>query len=72
MVDFADLKANIETEHPGWVVWRSDAGRWYATRSGDLTDAQLDAGLAMTLAADDEAGLRRRLDEQARVDTAGP
>ncbi|WP_106400053.1 hypothetical protein [Actinocorallia populi] len=70
MVDFADLKASIESEHPGWVVWRSDAGRWYATRSGDLTDAQLNAGLAMTLASDDETGLRVQLDEQARTEGA--
>ena len=71
MVDFADLKANLEAEHPGWVVWRSDAGRWYATRSGDLTDAQLDAGLAMTLASDDEAGLRAQLAGQARAGAEG-
>lgn len=68
MVDFADLKASIESEHPGWVVWRSDAGRWYATRSGDLTDAEISAGLAMTLASDDEPGLRVQLDGQARAD----
>ena len=41
MGDFEDLKTAIEGEFPGWQVWRSDAGRWYATRSGDLTDAQL-------------------------------
>jgi hypothetical protein len=64
MVDFADLKAAIEAEFPGWLVWRSDAGRWYATRTGDLTDAQLQAGFAMTVAADDSAGLRVLLREQ--------
>ncbi|TNY38540.1 hypothetical protein [Thermomonospora catenispora] len=61
MGDFADLKAAIEAEFPGWTVWRSDTGRWYATRTRDLTDAQLQAGHAMTLAADDAAGLRERL-----------
>jgi hypothetical protein len=67
MVDFADLKASIESEFPGWLVWRSDAGRWYATRTGNLTDAQLQAGYAMTVAADDSAGLRELLrDQQAR------
>ncbi|MEU5884623.1 hypothetical protein [Spirillospora sp. NPDC047279] len=71
MGDFEDLKAAIESEHPGWLVWRSDAGRWYATRSGDLTDAQLQAGYAMTLAADDEGGLRELLIDQARKDTEG-
>ncbi|MEO5877759.1 MAG: hypothetical protein ABIS86_12930 [Streptosporangiaceae bacterium] len=68
MGDFEDLKAIIEAEYPGWLVWRSDAGRWYATRSGDLTDAQLQAGFAMTLAADDEPGLRELLIDQARKD----
>ncbi|MGH3240262.1 MAG: hypothetical protein ACRDNL_07765 [Spirillospora sp.] len=65
MGDFEDLKAAIEEDFPGWQVWRSDAGRWYATRSGDLTDAQLQAGYAMTVAADDPAGLRRLLLDQA-------
>jgi hypothetical protein len=66
MGDFDDLKAALEEEFPGWLVWRSDAGRWYATRSGDLTDAQLQAGYAMTVAADDAAGLRALLSRQAR------
>lgn len=66
MGDFDDLKAAIEGEFPGWQVWRSDAGRWYATRSGDLSDAQLQAGYAMTVAADDSAGLRRLLLDQTR------
>ena len=68
MGDFDDLKAAIEGDFPGWQVWRSDAGRWYATRSGDLSDAQLQAGYAMTVAADDSAGLRRLLLDQPRAD----
>ncbi|RKS71628.1 hypothetical protein BZB76_4432 [Actinomadura pelletieri DSM 43383] len=66
MGDFDDLKAAIQEEYPGWQVWRSDAGRYYATRSGDLSDAQLQAGLAMTVAADDSVGLRRLLLDQTR------
>jgi len=65
MVDFVDLKASLEAEHPGWVVWRSDTGRWYAIRNGDLTDAQLDAGLVAALSSDDEEGLRTQLGLQA-------
>ncbi|WP_019633118.1 hypothetical protein [Actinomadura atramentaria] len=61
MGDFEDQKAAIERDFPGWLVWRSDAGRWYATRGGDLTDAQLHAGGAATVAADDADGLRARL-----------
>ena len=71
MVDFADMKAAIESEFPGWLVWRSDAGRWYATRTGDLTDAQLQAGYAMTVAADDPAGLRGLLRDQQNKDAGG-
>lgn len=66
MGDFDELKAAIEEEFPGWQVWRSDAGRWYATRSGDLSDAELQAGCAMTVAADDAEGLRRMLLDQRR------
>jgi hypothetical protein len=68
MGDFEDLKAALQSEFPGWLVWRSDAGRWYATRSGDLTDAQLQAGYAMTVAADDATALRELLLEQTRKD----
>ncbi|WP_067454830.1 hypothetical protein [Actinomadura macra] len=68
MGDFEDQKTAIESDFPGWQVWRSDAGRWYATRSTDLTDAQLQAGYAMTVAADDAAGLRELLADQARED----
>lgn len=64
MGDFENLKAVLQAEFPGWLVWRSDAGRWYATRSGDLTDEELHAGRAMTVAADDVGGLRALLADQ--------
>lgn len=66
MGDFAVIKAAIEVDFPEWMVWRSDAGRWYATRSGTLTDEQLLNGYAMTVAADSPDGLRGVLSEQAR------
>lgn len=28
----AELRAWLRTEAPGWRVWRSDVGRWWATR----------------------------------------
>lgn len=71
MGDFESLKATIEDDFPGWIVWRSDAGRWYATRSRDLTDAQLEAGYAMTVAADDSPGLCDLLREQRRHERCG-
>lgn len=66
MSDFAAVKATLETDFPGWVVWRSDAGRWYATRTETLTDQQLEAGCAMTVAAEEPDGLRILLVEQER------
>ena len=64
MADFAIIKAAIETDFPEWTVWRSDAGRWHATRAGRLTDQQLLSGLAMTVAADTPDSLRGLLGEQ--------
>jgi hypothetical protein len=65
MSDFDDVKATIEAEFSDWMVWRSDAGRWYATRSGKLTDQQLLSGAAMTVAADSPDSLRALLREQS-------
>lgn len=64
MADFACLKAAIEADFPDWKVWRSDAGRWYATRAGRLSDEQLLGGLAMTVVADGADGLRGLLGQQ--------
>lgn len=49
-------KPELEAEFPGWVVWRSDAGRWYATRRGPDGHG--------TLAADSPNGLRIQLHQQ--------
>jgi hypothetical protein len=67
MADFAIIKATIEADFPDWKVWRSDAGRWYATRAGRLSDEQLLSGLAMTVAADAPENLRDLLGEQVQV-----
>ncbi|MEV5754095.1 hypothetical protein AB0L00_40310 [Actinoallomurus sp. NPDC052308] len=64
MADFAADKATLESDFPGWVVWRSDAGHWYATRAGSLTDQQIQAGQAMTVAAEAPETLRLLLAEQ--------
>ncbi|GIH78022.1 hypothetical protein [Planobispora longispora] len=51
-----------------WSIWRSDAGRWYATRTtGPLSQAELDAGLVMTAHGDDAEVLEAILAEQERV-----
>ncbi|MET8158866.1 hypothetical protein ABZT47_21045 [Sphaerisporangium sp. NPDC005289] len=59
--------AEIAREFPDWTIWRSDAGRWWATRHHLLTEHERDAGGAMTIDADDPAGLRERLLEQRRL-----
>ncbi|WP_248959771.1 hypothetical protein [Sphaerisporangium perillae] len=56
--------AEIAREFPDWTIWRSDAGRWWATRHHLLTERERDAGCAMTIDADDPEGLRERLLEQ--------
>ncbi|GII87667.1 hypothetical protein Ssi03_56570 [Sphaerisporangium siamense] len=56
--------AEIAREFPDWTIWRSDAGRWWATRHRLLTEEERDAGCAMTIDADDAEGLRERLLEQ--------
>jgi hypothetical protein len=54
----AELSA-IESDFPGWRVWLSDTGRWWAVRQGMhalWTRGRNSA--AVTLDADDAAGLR--------------
>ncbi|MBB6345697.1 hypothetical protein ACWGH8_09585 [Nonomuraea muscovyensis] len=61
--------ADIAREFPQWTIWRSDAGRWWATRHHPLSDTQRDAGCAMTIDADDPAALREQLrDQEGRND----
>ncbi|GAA2407487.1 hypothetical protein [Nonomuraea africana] len=65
--------AEIAREYPHWTIWRSDAGRWWATRHHPLSAEQRDAGCAMTIDADDPEGLREQLrDQERRVGHAAP
>ncbi|MEV5410906.1 hypothetical protein AB0K60_18945 [Thermopolyspora sp. NPDC052614] len=59
--------AEIAREYPDWTIWRSDAGRWWATRHHPLTDAQREIGCSMTIDADDPQGLREQLEEQEEL-----
>lgn len=43
--------AEFQGAWPQWRVWRTTAGTLMATRRRDLSDAELAAGLAMTLPA---------------------
>jgi hypothetical protein len=63
--DVADELAGIARDHPAWHVWRSQAGRWWATRLGHVRPPYgRDGGYAMTLDADSAEQLRAALAAQ--------
>ena len=63
--------AELEAQFPGWHVWPSSAGRWWATRTGTVLDRDaLGAGRVMTIDADDTGSLRDQLERQSRLDQA--
>jgi hypothetical protein len=45
-------------------MWRSDAGRWWATRARRFDPADEDEGAARTVDADTQLGLARAIAEQ--------
>jgi len=53
MPDAGRARAELEAEFPDWRVWRSDAGRWYATPR--------EPGRGGTVVADSPNGLRIKL-----------
>ena len=69
MAGWDEQRADLEAEFPGWHVWRSNAGRWWATRTGAvLRREELGTGRVMTVDADDAGALRNQLHQQARLD----
>jgi hypothetical protein len=69
MAGWDEEHAELEAEFPGWHVWRSDAGRWWATRTGSILRREpLGAGRVMTVDADDLGALRDHLLAQAELD----
>ena len=61
----------LEAQFPGWHVWPSSAGRWWATRTGPVTGrVSFGADRVMTVDADDMETLRAQLDRQSRLDQA--
>jgi hypothetical protein len=69
MAGWDERPARFEAEFPGWHIWRSNAGRWWATRTGTvLRREDLGTGRVMTLDADDEGSLREQLAAQAMLD----
>jgi len=70
MSGWGERVAELEAEFPGWHIWRSSAGRWWATRTGlVLRRDALGTGRVMTLDADDDASLRAQLTTQACMDS---
>lgn len=69
MTGWDERLAQLELEYPGWHIWRSNAGRWWATRTGSvLRRDDLGTGRVMTVDADDEPGLRELLVTQKGLD----
>ena len=56
-----DAAQRIEADHPGWHVWRSSIGRWWAVRQGPDAHHGRDDRRPMTLDSDDPDGLRALL-----------
>ena len=70
MAGWDERVAQLEAEFPGWHIWHSNAGRWWATRTGFvMRREELGTGRVMTLDADDERGLRGQLATQATFDS---
>ncbi|WP_433497610.1 hypothetical protein ACQP1K_22110 [Sphaerimonospora sp. CA-214678] len=59
----------LRGEYAGrWSIWRSDAGRWYATRlTRSLSRAEMDRGMIMTAFGEDVDELRELLVAQDRL-----
>ena len=69
MTGWDERIAQLEAEFPGWHIWRSNAGRWWATRTGPvLRREDLGATRVMTVDADDAIALRGQLTAQASLD----
>ncbi|TYB63325.1 hypothetical protein FXF51_24405 [Nonomuraea sp. PA05] len=62
---------DLQDAFPGWCIWRSSAGRLWATRNGRrLSRAEVNHGLCQTLDADDVASLAEQLRRQEAVEEA--
>jgi hypothetical protein len=56
--------AAIRAAVPGWNIWRSDEGRWWASRRHPLRPSRWPGGYALTVAADDARALCEQLARQ--------
>lgn len=61
---------DLQAAFPGWCIWRSSAGRLWATRNGrHLTDEEVSRGLYQTIDADDVAELAQQLRDQEGLES---
>ena len=63
----------IREQFPGWAIWLSGTGRWWASRKVELTAADVAAGCVPFLHADDPGTLagQIRAQEARRCQPAG-
>ncbi|MEO3790188.1 hypothetical protein ABGB14_08240 [Nonomuraea sp. B10E15] len=62
---------DLQAAFPGWCIWRSSAGRIWATRNDRrLSQREIDHGLSQTTDADDIAQLAEQLKEQEAAEQA--
>ena len=68
-----DPAAEIRGQYPGWTLWVSGTGRWWASRKIKLTAADVAAGCVPFLHADDPQTLTAqiRAQEACRCQPAG-
>lgn len=65
MAAVEDALAEAQARHPYWGVWISSAGRYWATRRGNLRLTEtVHPGWAMTVDADSLAELETRIKAQ--------
>ena len=65
-------QAELAAAYPEWTIWRSNTGRWYATRKAPITKAEGTTGCVRTVHAVDPEGLAEKLaDQQKRAQKAG-
>jgi hypothetical protein len=48
-------------QFPGWNVWRSDEGCWWATRNRPLAPSRWPEGYALTVTASDQTALAEQI-----------
>jgi hypothetical protein len=62
---------DLQAAFPGWCIWRSSAGRLWATRNGrSLSSQEIFHGLSQTIDADDVAQLAQQLRDQEEAEKA--